>query len=144
MLDSAKRSKPAPNRLRQVSLGPRGVGQSGAQDLARFFFHRAPVVGGARPQVGVGFLVQLPNWECGHASNDSIASIGCKEALEQFVRVFVRIGGGRGGAKGASFCAAGSPQQAPSFYVLSIVVRRAGSTQVLAFFRVEGCLRETC
>src|SRR5216684_3213915 len=44
----------------------------------------------------------------------------------------------------ASFGAAGSPEQAPSFYVLSIVVRRAGSTQVLAFFRVEGCLPETC
>src|SRR5260370_35824897 len=134
MLDSAKRSKPAPNRLRQVSLGPRGVGQSGAQDLARFFFHRAPVVGGANPQAGFGFLVQLPNCECGHASNDSIASIGCKEALEQFVRVFVRIGGGRGGAKGASFFAAGAPQQAPSFYFLSIVGRPACTTPVPPFF----------
>jgi len=38
------------------------------------------VVGGANPQAGFGFLVQLPNCECGHASNDSIASIGCKEA----------------------------------------------------------------
>src|SRR5260370_42274085 len=44
----------------------------------------------------------------------------------------------------ASFRAAGSPKQAPSFYVLSIVVRRAGSTQVLAFFRVEGCFPENC
>jgi len=44
----------------------------------------------------------------------------------------------------ASFRAAGSPEQTPSFYVLSIVVRRAGSTQVLAFIRVEGCLPETC
>src|SRR5260370_32908375 len=44
----------------------------------------------------------------------------------------------------SSFRAAGSPEQAPSFYVLSIVVRRAGSTQVLAFFRVEGGLPETC
>src|SRR5713226_40619 len=44
----------------------------------------------------------------------------------------------------SSFRAAGSPEQAPSFYVLSIVVRRAGSTQVPAFFRVEGCLPETC
>ena|SRR5438552_13149023 len=55
--------------------------------------------------------------------------------------------GGRSTVAGiarASFRAAGSPEQAPSFYVLPIVVRRAGSTQVLAFFRVEGCLPETC
>ncbi len=41
------------------------------------------MVGGANPQAGFGFLVQLPNCECGHASNDSIASIGCKEALAE-------------------------------------------------------------
>jgi hypothetical protein len=40
-------------------------------------------VGGANPQAGFGFLVQLPNCECGHASNDSIAGIGCKEALAE-------------------------------------------------------------
>src|SRR5258707_14664383 len=80
-LDSAKRRKPAANRLGQVSFGPRGGGQSGAQDLTRLFFHRASVVGGANPQAGLGFLVQLPNSECGHVSNDSIASIGCKEVF---------------------------------------------------------------
>ncbi len=42
----------------------------------------------------------------------------------------------------ASFRAAGSSEQAPSFDVISIVVRRAIRTQALAFFRVEGCLRE--
>lgn len=36
-------------------------------------------MGGANPQAGLGFLVQLPNGECRHVSNDSIASIGCKE-----------------------------------------------------------------
>src|SRR5258708_1547383 len=82
-LDSAKRRKPAANRLGQVSVGPRGGGQSGAQDITRFFFHRASVVGGANPQAGLGFLVQLPNGECGHVSNDSIASIGCKEAPQR-------------------------------------------------------------
>ena len=35
------------------------------------------------PQAGLGFLVQLPNCECGHVSNDSIASIGCKEAPQR-------------------------------------------------------------
>src|SRR5258708_35762594 len=79
-LDSAKRRKPAANRLGQVSVGPRGGGQSGAQDLTRFFFHRASVVGGANPQAGLGFLVQLPNGECGHVRNDSI---GCKEAPQR-------------------------------------------------------------
>jgi hypothetical protein len=37
-------------------------------------------VGGANPQAGLGFLVQLPNGEGGHVINDSVASIGCKEA----------------------------------------------------------------
>ena len=44
----------------------------------------------------------------------------------------------------ASFCVLRAPEQAPSFYVFTIVVRRAGSTQALAFFRVKGGLPETC
>src|SRR4029077_10836006 len=62
--------------------GPGVGGQSGAQDFTRFFFHRASVVGGANPQAGLGFLVQLPNGQSGHVSNDSIASIGCKETSQ--------------------------------------------------------------
>ena len=42
----------------------------------------------------------------------------------------------------ASVRAAGSPEQAPSFDVISIVVRRAVRAQARAFFGVEGCLRE--
>src|SRR5260370_6943352 len=63
-LDSAKRRKPAANRLGQVSFGPRGGGQSGAQDLTRFFFHRSSVVGGANPLAGLGFLLLLPSVCC--------------------------------------------------------------------------------
>jgi len=48
-----------------------------------------------------------------------------------------------GGMARASFRAAGLPEQAPSFDVISIVVRRAIRTRALAFFRVEGCLLET-
>ena len=34
-------------------------------------------------------------------------------------------------------------EQAPSFEVISIVVRRAIRTEAIGFFRIETCLRET-
>src|SRR5690349_14630202 len=37
----------------------------------------------------------------------------------------------------------GLPEQAPSFYVFSIVVRRADSTRSLAFLQLEACLSKT-
>ena len=43
----------------------------------------------------------------------------------------------------ASFRAVGLSEQAPSFEVVSIVVRRAIRTEAIGFFRVETCLRET-
>lgn len=80
-LDSAKRRKPAANRLCQVSFGARGGGQSGAQDLTRLFLHRASVVGGANPQAGFGFLVQLPDGECGHTAMIALLASNAKRAV---------------------------------------------------------------
>ncbi len=71
---------------------------------------------------------------------------GCSQGRRDDKLKIRTDGGGStlAGIARASFGVAGSPEQAPSFYVLSIVVRRAGSTRVLAFFRVEGGLPETC
>ena len=44
------------------------------------------MMGGPNPQAGLGLLVELPDGECSHDSNDSIDGIGCKAVVRYKLR----------------------------------------------------------
>jgi len=67
------------------------------------------MVSGANPQAGLSLLVQLTNRECGHAGNDSIASIGSKDPMGLFFSFFLQ-------RRRHRLCVPGGFTGAPSFY----------------------------
>jgi hypothetical protein len=46
----------------------RGHAEGGTQDPTRFFLHRPPVVGGAKPQLPFQFVVEAANKKRGHGA----------------------------------------------------------------------------
>jgi len=108
-------AKPPPNRLGQVSVGPRGMWSSRTA-ISRVPLLPSSVRGGRRePSSGSWSSGPAANGECGHASNDSIAGIGRKVALQWPSEIAwpgrggapLGLAGGDGAAGGAEGAEAG-------------------------------------